>query len=149
MAEAFSETWVPLTSHDGTDHWKKLDNRRVHNEVFGVVRDAAARKRVEDGRSTLPRAGLKLEARPFGKPILVARSPSSGFALVFLCDPTATTLLGGQYHTWDTAHDWCFGFDLVGFGVGIGVADTIVSASGSVATSLPPAKAPDRLTWRS
>ena len=32
---------------------------------------------------------------------------------MFLCDPEMTTLLAGQYHKWDTAHDWSFSSDLV------------------------------------
>jgi len=55
----------------------------------------------------------RIEKQPFSKPILIARDPSNGLAIVFLCDPRATTSLAGQYHGWDTAHDWWFGANLV------------------------------------
>ena len=114
VAESLGETWVPLQSEDGVQRWKKLDNRQVTNEVFQVVRDARARTLVGDGRwgPGSPNV-IKLEARPFSKPILVARNPRTALAVVFLLDPRMTTLLAGQYHGWDTAHDWCFGSDLV------------------------------------
>ncbi len=53
-----------------------------------------------------------LEESDFSLPILAARNSSNGFTLVFLCDPAHTTYLTGQYHGWDTAHDWCYGADL-------------------------------------
>ena len=114
VVEAFRETWVPLKNTDGSPDWIKLDNRKVVGRVFGVVRDKDARTLLDDGRWGQPVVKLrKTEARPFDKPILVARNPDNGFALVFLCDPIVTTFLSGQYHGWDTAHDWCFGSDLV------------------------------------
>ena len=49
----------------------------------------------------------------FHHPVMVARNSRTGFALVFLLSPESTSALAGQYHGWDTAHDWSFGFDLV------------------------------------
>lgn len=114
VAEHLRETWVPLAAENGSQHWKKLNNRQVLNEVFQVVRDDAERERLTDGRwGTGSTNVMRLESEPFSKPILVARDPDTGLALVFLCDPRVTTLLAGQHHDWDTAHDWCFGKDLV------------------------------------
>jgi len=115
VLEALKETWVPLKCEDGSQEWKKLKNREVINNSFGIVRDAAQYKKLDDGRWGKKLADAtwrKVEARPFGKPILVARNPKTGRALVFLCDPEVTTYLAGQYHGSDTAHDWCFGSDL-------------------------------------
>ncbi|MGK0190713.1 MAG: hypothetical protein ACI9R3_006543 [Verrucomicrobiales bacterium] len=114
VVEAFSETWVPLKEDDGSSHWYKLENRTVMNRVFGVVRDEDERELLGDGRwgESIVK-NLKVEAKPFSHPILIAHNPENGFALVFLCDPVVTSFLGGQYHGWDTAHDWSFGSDLV------------------------------------
>lgn len=116
VCEAFSETWAPLADEAGKQHWRKLDNRKVINEAFRVFGHVADDARQNEGRSTKRhQSGLrwKTEDRPFSKPILIARNPSDGLAVVFLCDPDATTSLAGQYHGWDTAHDWWFGADLV------------------------------------
>ena len=116
VAEALSQTWVPLTGSDGSVQWTKLDNRGVRGRMFGIVRDREERRRLDDGRwgKTLSDpAHCELEDRFFHRPILVARDPDSGVALVFLCDPRQTTFLAGQYHGWDTAHDWCYSADLV------------------------------------
>ena len=116
VGEQFHETWVPLEDEDGDLAWKRLENRRNLNEVFAIVRDANQHSRLDDGRwggRMTEDTNVVIQRQHFSRPILVARDPQTGFALVFLCDATATTLLAGQYHVWDTAHDWCFGFDLV------------------------------------
>jgi len=116
VAEAFSQTWVPLKGEEGSRKWTQLDNRKVINNTFGVVRDDSEYGLLNDGRWGKPLAEQlhkTVEARPFDRPILVARDPQTGLTLVFLCDPKKTSYLGGQYHGWDTAHDWCFGSDLV------------------------------------
>ena len=116
VAEAFSETWVPLKDEDGSQRWTQLDNRKLINNTFGVVRDDSEYGLLDDGRwgKTLAEKFHKtVETRAFHEPILVARDPGTGLTLVFLCDPEKTSYLGGQYHGWDTAHDWCFGSDLV------------------------------------
>jgi len=47
------------------------------------------------------------------RPIMLAHSALTGAAIVFLGDPRQTTLVGGQYHERDTAHDFgFFGTDL-------------------------------------
>jgi hypothetical protein len=116
VSETLRETWVPLKRQNGSRQWTKLDNRQVLNKCFGIVRDESEHARLKDGRfdtlMTDP-TKCKLEALSFHEPILVARNPDAGFALVFLCDPDRTTLLAGQYHGADTAHDWCFGTNLV------------------------------------
>jgi len=116
VCEAFRETWTPLANQEGEQHWKKLDNRRVVNEIFSVLRRRGERVEQSGDRSGKGQAGgprRRIEKQPFSKPILIARDPSNGLAIVFLCDPRATTSLAGQYHGWDTAHDWWFGADLV------------------------------------
>jgi hypothetical protein len=115
VCESFSETWTPLKSQEGEQRWKRLDNRNVINECFGVLREVADGTADGEGGSSGERTGgppRTIEKQPFSKPILVARNPSNGLAIVFLCDPHATTSLAGQYHGWDTAHDWWFGADL-------------------------------------
>ena len=115
VVEAFDETWAPLQRAGGSDQWVKLDNRRVLNRVFDVARDAGVLEQSNDGRYGADPEGSPrtfAEERYFSKPILVARSSTNGFSLVFLYDPSAATLLTGQYHGWDTAHDWCYGWDL-------------------------------------
>ena len=44
--------------------------------------------------------------------MMIARNSVDGFALLFLCDPRLTRYLTGQYHIWNTAHDWTYGGDL-------------------------------------
>ncbi len=114
IAEVFNETWAPLANSDGSRAWTRLDNRVEINRTFGVVRDELSREMLQDGRFGDPTGGLHrdLEDRDFSLPILAARNSSNGFTLVFLCDPVLTTYLTGQYHGWDTAHDWCYGRDL-------------------------------------
>jgi len=115
VVEAFRETWVPLRDANNGREWMRLTNREVVNDCFGAVRDQKEREILADGRwgkvltETLQ---SHLQENPFSEPILIARNPASGFALVFLCDPDATSFVGGQHHGWDTAHDWCFGTDL-------------------------------------
>jgi hypothetical protein len=121
ICEDFDETWVCLKDRDtvnrgGSPAWKRLDNREVMNSVFRIPRDPASVLLMEDGRW-----GKSLPLLPkvdtgntfFYHPIMVARNSRTGFALVFLLSPESTSALAGQFHGWDTAHDWSFGFDLV------------------------------------
>jgi hypothetical protein len=115
VVEVFSQTWVPLRGANDTRKWIRLLNREVVNDCFGAVRDQNKREILGDGRwgAVLTKSlQSNLQEKPFSEPILIARNPGSGFSLVFLCDPDATTFVGGQYHGWDTAHDWCFGTNL-------------------------------------
>tara|TARA_B100001123_G_scaffold446722_1_gene602003 strand:+ start:6175 stop:7023 length:849 start_codon:yes stop_codon:yes gene_type:complete len=115
IVEAFDETWVPLKNEDGSESWELLDNRVEVNRTFGIARDVDAIEMRGDGRYGDPARGLHrdVEDRFYSKPILVARNSTNGFSLIFLLDPISTTYLTGQFHKWDTAHDWCFGDDLV------------------------------------
>ena len=115
IVEAFDETWAPLANADGSESWERLNNRVEVNRTFGIARDADAIEMRGDGRYGDPSKGLHrdVEDRFYSKPILVARNSDNGFSLIFLLDPGVTTYLTGQYHEWDTAHDWCFGEDLV------------------------------------
>ncbi|MDE2999234.1 MAG: hypothetical protein OXU79_09185 [Gemmatimonadota bacterium] len=114
IAGVFDETWVPIANVEGARAWTRLDNREVINRTFGVAGNDLSRAMIQDGRYGERDRGLHrdLEERDFSLPILAARDSSSGFTLVFLCDPVHTTYLTGQYHGWDTAHDWCYGGDL-------------------------------------
>ncbi len=116
VCEDFQETWVPLRNENGKQQWKKLDNRKVNGETFHVfpadsVTKLSAEERLK--REQPGRHPRKYEKQPFSKPILIARNPDNGMALIFLCDPHRTNSLDGQYHIWDTAHDWWYGADLV------------------------------------
>ena len=109
VCEALQETWVPLSSQDGSREWTKLCNRGKLNSIFGVMRNASLLGHLS---SEYPDSDVDVQERPFSEPILVARDPTHGLALVFLCDPHVTKYLAGQHHGWDTAHDWSFGTDL-------------------------------------
>lgn len=116
VCEAMTETWLSLAGPAGAADWVKPNNRAVVNDCFGAVRDDAARSALDDGRWGAPltsRPEWHLESRPFDRPILLARDPANGMTLAFLCDASATTMIGGQYHGWDTAHDWSLGQDLL------------------------------------
>ena len=115
VCEAFDETWTPLKNPGGGEEWVKLDNRNVVNEMFLVFRDESRVTLLEDGPSgegVVDQRMFKREDRTFSKPILLARNSLNGLALIFLCDPRVTKYLAGQYHGWDTAHDFGFGADL-------------------------------------
>jgi len=109
VCEALDETWVPLRGPDGTREWVKLNNRRSLNEIFGIMREQTTLELLPE---QYPGHAVKVEQSVFAEPILVARDSTDGLALVFLCDPHLTKYLAGQYHGWDTAHDWSFGADL-------------------------------------
>ncbi|MCK5328219.1 MAG: hypothetical protein KAR36_06405, partial [Candidatus Latescibacteria bacterium] len=101
---------------EGPPLWRRLDNREVLDSVFRIPKDSASALLIEDGRW-----GKSLPLLPkvdtgnafFHHPVMVARNSRTGFALVFLLSPESTSTLAGQYHGWDTAHDWSFGFDLM------------------------------------
>jgi len=109
VCEALRETWVPLGSNDGLREWVKLCNRGRLNAVFSIMRDASLFGLLPAEYPDLP---VDVQDRPFSEPILIARDSTSGLALIFLCDPHLTKYLSGQYHGWDTAHDWSFGVAL-------------------------------------
>ena len=109
VCEALGETWVPLCRGDGSREWTKLCNRGEMNSIFGIVRNTSLLGLLP---AEYPDLLVNVEDRPFSEPILAARDPVSGLALVFLCDPHVTKYLAGQYHGWDTAHDWSYGADL-------------------------------------
>jgi hypothetical protein len=109
VCEALGETWVPLRGEDGSREWAKLQNRSEMNAIFGIMRDTSLLGLLPAEYPDMP---VNEQDRPFSEPILAARNPISGLALVFLCDPHVTKCLAGQYHGWDTAHDWSYGADL-------------------------------------
>lgn len=111
VCEVFNETWVPLKDIGGLEEWVKLANRQVISDIFCIVRNK------EMGAAIAGRWGppskVKVENKTFSKPILVARNSVNGLTLIFMCDHLLTNCLAGQYHGWDTAHDWFFSSDLV------------------------------------
>lgn len=109
VCEALDETWVPLRNPDGTREWARLNNRTKLNEIFGIMRDPDTRHLLTE---RYEKHAVQVEDRVFAEPILVDRCAANGLALIFLCDPEMTKYLAGQYHGWDTAHDWGFGTDL-------------------------------------
>ncbi len=114
VCEAMDETWIPLKDAGSNEKWVKLDNRKVINNAFGVVKDDSRMEILNDGRwgAGTERPHFSIEETPFSKPIVVARNSKTGLSLIFLCDKEATTYIAGQFHGWDTAHDWAFGADL-------------------------------------
>lgn len=111
VCEALDETWVPLRNPDGTRDWSKIHHLGNLGDTFGVLRDSAARKRLLDKYPDLD-SSIEVQTRPFDRPILVARDSTDGLALVIMCQPDITPYVMGQYHVWDTAHDWAFAVDL-------------------------------------
>ena len=114
---ALGETWVPARGIAANGGWVQVDNRRHVWGCWMVLANPASARRLFDGRWDFIRdaelehhaiAGYLLD-----RPIMVARSAVTGAAAVFLGDPRETTLVGGQYHERDTAHDFgLFGKDL-------------------------------------
>ena len=110
VCEAFDETWSVLRNSDGTQEWVRFQNRGTLNSIFKVMGSEHMLDLPTDDYG--PRIPVHVESRVFDKPILVTRNSRTGLALIFLCDPQLTQYLAGQYHGWDTAHDWAFGADL-------------------------------------
>ena len=110
VCEAFDETWALLRNSDGTQEWVKLHNRETLNSIFRVMRSESMFALLVNEYG--PDFPVHVENRVFDKPILIARNSKNGLALIYLCDPQQTHYLAGQYHGWDTAHDWAYGTDL-------------------------------------
>lgn len=109
---AFGQTLVQARNVAANDGWTVIDNRRDLWGVWMVFADGAAATRFFDGRWEFIR-DHELEHSfaalyTLERPIMVAYSVLTGAAAVFLSDPRETTLLGGQYHERDTAHDIAF-----------------------------------------
>ena len=111
VCEALDETWVPLRSSDGTREWSRLRRINSRGSTFGALRDVSARKHLLNKYPDLD-SSIEVQSRPFDRPILVARDSVDGLALIIMCQPDITPYVMGQYHGYDTAHDWAFVFDL-------------------------------------
>ena len=111
VCEALDETWVPLRSPDGKQEWTTLRRMNDRGHTFGALRDASAQKHLQGKYPDLD-TSIEVETRPFDRPILVARDSADGIAVIIMCQPDITPYVMGQYHGWDTAHDWAFTFDL-------------------------------------
>ncbi|MBI4531053.1 MAG: hypothetical protein HY709_05975 [Candidatus Latescibacteria bacterium] len=114
--EEMESTWVSAAFPDG-ESWQKLDNRNTEpwGPPYFVARDEKARAYLDDGRWNLPGKAAGNGLRPdwyYARPIVVATQESTGLAAVTLVEPGVCTLLGGQHHIVETAHDFTFGGDL-------------------------------------
>ena len=111
VCEALGETWVQLHNPDSTREWSRLCRSNNRGNTFGVLRDESARSYLSDKYPDLD-SSIEVQTRPFDRPILVARDSIDGLALVIMCQSGVTPYVMGQYHGYDTAHDWAFGVDL-------------------------------------
>jgi hypothetical protein len=110
-------TWVSAVDATGSEVFKKLNNRAVpQRTTYAIVRDAKAKKHLSDGRWPLngKLAGRELcELFYFKRPILIALKESTGLAVITMVDPKFCSLLAGQNHKLETAHDFTFSDNLM------------------------------------
>jgi len=116
ITEDMESTWVSAAMPDG-EVFRKLDNRQTKpwGPPYTITRDARARAYLSDGRWNLTGAEASRELWQdffFHRPILVAMNESTGLAAVTMVDPQVCSLLGGQHHEIETAHDFTFCGDL-------------------------------------
>jgi len=114
VIEDMESTWVSAAVPEG-EVFKKLDNRRIVGRPFAVTRDARAKAYLSDGRWKATGLETDKERQPdfyFKRPILVAMKESTGLAAVTMVDPNLCSLLAGQHHRVETAHDFTFSADL-------------------------------------
>ncbi len=109
-------TWVSAATSEG-EVFKKIDCRNTvpWGSVFTVARDAKAKAYLTDGRWNLSpkESGKDLwQDYYFKRPILIAMKESTGMALVTMVDPKVCSLLAGQHHVVETAHDFGLNADL-------------------------------------
>ncbi|MBI4553900.1 MAG: hypothetical protein HY710_16655 [Candidatus Latescibacteria bacterium] len=110
--EAMERTYVSAALPDG-ESWQWLDNRKTkpYGPPYFIVRDERARQYLEDGRWHLGGNAREKGLEPdwyYARPILLAMQESTGLAAVTLVEPQVCTLLGGQHHHVETAHDFTF-----------------------------------------
>jgi len=110
-------TWVSAVGPTGDEVFKKLNNRSVpQGTTYAIVRDAKAKTYLSDGRWPLKGklTGKEL-CQPFyfKRPIHVAMKESTGLAVVTMVDPKFCSLLAGQNHELETAHDFTFSDNLM------------------------------------
>ena len=116
VTEDMESTWVSAATSEG-EVFKKIDCRRTvpWGSVFTVARDAKAKAFLSDGRWNLSpqESGKDLwQDYYFKRPILIAMKESTGMALVTMVDPKVCSLLAGQHHEVETAHDFGLNADL-------------------------------------
>jgi hypothetical protein len=117
FTEEMESTWVSAATDDG-EQFRKIECRNTipWGSVYTVARDAKAKANLQDGRWQLPprEAGEDLWQEYFFKrPILTAMRESTGLAAVTMVDPAVCSLLAGQHHIIETAHDFALATDLV------------------------------------
>ncbi|MAG93456.1 MAG: hypothetical protein CMJ48_06880 [Planctomycetaceae bacterium] len=117
ITEAMESTWVSAATDDG-EQFRKVDCRNTipWGSVYTIARDAKAKTNLQDGRWQLPpkEAGEDLwQEYYFKRPILTAMQESTGLAAVTMVDPAVCSLLAGQHHVTETAHDFSLAGDLV------------------------------------
>ena len=116
IIEDMESTWVSAAMPTG-EVFKKIDNRRTvpYGPPFSITRDAKTKAYLTDGRWKLSGAEASKELWQdffYKRPILIAMKESTGLAAVTLVDPKTCTLLTGQHHHVETAHDFTFSGDL-------------------------------------
>jgi hypothetical protein len=134
VTEDMESTWASAAVDDG-ETFKKIDCRKTvpWGSVFTVARDAKAKSYLTDGRWNLSpqESGKDLwQDYYFKRPILIAMKESTGLAVVTMVDPKVCSLLGGQHHAIETAHDFAFNADLVAGKPFVGHARLVVRRIG-------------------
>jgi len=148
ITEDMESTWVSAATSKG-EVFKKIDCRRTRpwGSVYTVARDAKAKANLQDGRWQLsPReAGTDLwQDYFFARPILIAMKESTGLAVVTMVDPAVCSLLAGQHHRVETAHDFALATDLVAEKKFIGRARVVIRKIGR----FPAAKKAIDVMWK-
>jgi len=117
VTEDMESTRVSAATKDG-EEFRKIDCRKTipWGSVYTVARDAKAKTLLSDGRwaNLSPQESGKdlWQDYFFKRPILIAMKESSGMAVVIMVDPQVCSLLGGQHHSVETAHDFALNADL-------------------------------------
>jgi hypothetical protein len=117
VTEDMESTWVSAAGADG-ETFREIDCHDTvpWGSVYTVARDERAKSYLEDGRWNLPprEAGKDLwQDYYFARPILIALDEATGLAVVTMVDPAVCSLLAGQHHQVETAHDFALNADLV------------------------------------
>ncbi len=135
VIEDMESTWVSAAMPSG-EQFRKIDCRKTvpWGSVYTVARDAVAKAYLLDGRWDLPprEAGRDLwQDYHFARPILIAMKETTGLAVVTMVDPKVCSLLAGQHHSEETAHDFAFNTDLMPGQPFVGRARVVVRRIGA------------------
>lgn len=114
---AYTATFVQAQNVEKNDGWIALDNRRHLWGAFMVSSGPASAARQFDGRWDFIRdreaEHANMSLFHFKRPMMIIWNERRGESLVFMAEPDTCTLIAGQHHETDTAHDFSlFGLDL-------------------------------------